>query len=57
MNRAFRIVLLCTSLLASTAAFAQTPVTTRQVGTATLKNVPEIPAEVEAVFLQRLFAK
>ena len=57
MNRAFRIVLLCTSLLASTAAFAQTPVTTRQVGTATLENVPEIPAEVKAVFLQRLFAK
>ena len=41
------------SLLASTAALAQTPVTTRPIetrtiGTATLQNVPEIPAEVKA---------
>jgi dipeptidyl aminopeptidase/acylaminoacyl peptidase len=35
------------SLLASSATLAQTPVTTRQVGTATLQNVPEIPAEVK----------
>jgi dipeptidyl aminopeptidase/acylaminoacyl peptidase len=46
MNRVLRQILLCTSLLAST-AIAQTPVTTRQVGTATLENVPEIPAEVK----------
>ncbi len=39
--------LLFASLLASTATFAQSPVTTRQVGTATLENVPEIPAEVK----------
>lgn len=36
------------SLLASSAAFAQPAVITRQVGTATLQNVPEIPAEVKA---------
>jgi dipeptidyl aminopeptidase/acylaminoacyl peptidase len=47
MNRVFRHALLCTSLIAST-AFAQTPVITRQVGTATLQNVPEIPEEVKA---------
>ena len=47
MNRVFRHVLLCTSLIATT-ALAQTPVATRQVGTATLQNVPEIPAEVKA---------
>jgi len=39
--------LIAASLLASTAAIAQTPVTTRQVGTATLENVPVIPAEVK----------
>lgn len=48
MNRAFRPVLLCSSLLAASAALAQTPVQTRQVGTATLQNVPEIPVEVKA---------
>jgi dipeptidyl aminopeptidase/acylaminoacyl peptidase len=47
MNRAFRHLLLCTSLLAST-ALAQAPITSRQVGTATLQNVPEIQAEVKA---------
>ena len=47
MNRVFRNVLLCASILASTAAIAQTPIQTRQVGTATLENVPEIPAEVK----------
>ena len=47
MNRVFRNILLCASILASTAAIAQTPVQTRQVGTATLENVPEIPAEVK----------
>src|SRR5436190_17622954 len=35
------------SLLLSTALPAQAPVQTRQVGTATLQNVPEIPAEVK----------
>ena len=35
------------SLLSSAAALTQTPVTSRQVGTATLENVPEIPAEVK----------
>ena len=47
MNRVFRHVLLCTSLIAS-AAIAQTPIQTRQVGTATLQNVPAIPDEVKA---------
>jgi len=47
MNRVLRQALLCTSLIAST-ALAQTPVTTRQIGTATLQNVPEIPDEVKA---------
>ncbi|MDP9422662.1 MAG: S9 family peptidase [Pseudomonadota bacterium] len=48
MNRVLRHVLLYSSLIASTTALAQTPVTTRQVGTATLQNVPEIPAVVKA---------
>jgi dipeptidyl aminopeptidase/acylaminoacyl peptidase len=48
MNRAFRHFLLCASLIASTPALAQTTVVTRQVGTATLQNVPEIPDEVKA---------
>ncbi|HET9336370.1 MAG TPA: S9 family peptidase [Sphingomicrobium sp.] len=48
MNRAFRHVLLWTSLALAPATLAQTPVQTRQVGTATLQNVPEIPAEVKA---------
>ena len=48
MNRLARHVLLCASLIASTAAFPQSPVQTRQVGTATLQNVPEIPDEVKA---------
>ena len=39
--------LIAASLLASGAAVAQPPVTTRQIGTATLENVPEIPAEVK----------
>ncbi|MCL6698116.1 alpha/beta fold hydrolase [Sphingomonas sp. NSE70-1] len=46
MSIALRSLLLA-SLLASTATFAQSPVPTRQVGTATLENVPEIPAEVK----------
>jgi dipeptidyl aminopeptidase/acylaminoacyl peptidase len=48
MNRVLRSALLCTSLIASTASLAQTPVQTRQVGTAMLQNVPEIPADVKA---------
>ena len=48
MNRFFCHILLPVSLIASAAALAQAPVTTRQVGTATLQNVPEIPAEVKA---------
>ena len=53
MNRLVRHALLPVSLIASTAALAQAPVTTRPVetrtiGTATLQNVPEIPAEVKA---------
>jgi dipeptidyl aminopeptidase/acylaminoacyl peptidase len=47
MSPALRSLFLV-SLFASTAALAQSPVTTRQVGTATLENVPEIPAEVKA---------
>ena len=47
MSPALRSLILA-SLLTSPAAFAQTPVTMRQVGTATLQNVPEIPAEVKA---------
>ena len=41
---------LVASILLSTASAttAQTPVQTRQVGTATLQNVPEIPADVKA---------
>ena len=46
MSLALRSLLLA-SLLASTVATAQSPVTTRQVGTATLENVPEIPAAVK----------
>ena len=48
MNRYFRHALLSAALVASTAAHAQAPVQTRQIGTATLQNVPEIPAEVKA---------
>lgn len=43
--------LLCASLLlaaAPAALTAQTPVQTRQIGTATLENVPPIPADVRA---------
>ena len=40
--------LILASLLASTTALAQPSVTSRQVGTATLQNVPEIPADVKA---------
>ncbi|MFL6724709.1 MAG: prolyl oligopeptidase family serine peptidase [Sphingomicrobium sp.] len=47
MSPALRRLILA-SILTSTAAFAQTPVQTRQIGTATLQNVPEIPAEVKA---------
>jgi len=39
--------LIAASLLTSATAVAQTPVTTRKIGTATLENVPEIPAEVK----------
>ena len=46
MSLAMRSLFLV-SLFASTAALAQAPVSTRQVGTATLENVPEIPAEVK----------
>jgi len=46
MSLALRSLFLA-SLLASTATIAQTPVNTRQVGTATLENVPEIPSEVK----------
>ena len=46
MSPALRSLFLA-SLLASSATLAQTPVNTRQVGTATLQNVPEIPAEVK----------
>ena len=47
MSLALRSLFLA-SLLSSAAALTQTPVTSRQVGTATLENVPEIPAEVKA---------
>ncbi|HEU0310563.1 MAG TPA: S9 family peptidase [Sphingomicrobium sp.] len=47
MNPVLRHVLLCATLTMSTAV-AQTPVQTRQVGTATLENVPQIPADVKA---------
>ena len=46
MSLALRSLFLA-PVLASTAALSQTPVTTRQVGTATLENVPEIPADVK----------
>ena len=46
MSLALRSLFLA-SVLASTAALSQTPVTTRKVGTATLENVPEIPADVK----------
>jgi dipeptidyl aminopeptidase/acylaminoacyl peptidase len=46
MSLALRSLFLA-SLFASTAALSQTPVKTRQIGTATLENVPEIPAEVK----------
>lgn len=46
MSLALRSLFLA-SLLASTAALSQAPVSTRQVGTATLENVPEIPAAVK----------
>ncbi len=46
MSLALRSLFLA-SLLSSAAALTQTPVTSRQVGTATLENVPEIPAEVK----------
>ena len=48
MPTVLRRSLFLASFLASTAAVAQAPVQTRQVGTATLQNVPEIPAEVKA---------
>ena len=47
MPLALRILFLA-PLLASSAAIAQAPVATRQVGTATLQNVPEIPSDVKA---------
>jgi dipeptidyl aminopeptidase/acylaminoacyl peptidase len=46
MSPALRSLFLA-SLLASSTSLAQSPITTRQVGTATLQNVPEIPAEVK----------
>lgn len=47
MSPALRSLILA-SLVASSTALAQTSVTSRQVGTATLQNVPEIPADVKA---------
>jgi hypothetical protein len=46
MNRAFRHLLLCTSLLAST-ALAQTPITSRQVGTCNPSECPGNPGRGE----------
>lgn len=48
MSPALRSVLLASLLAAAPSALAQPAVTSRQVGTATLQNVPEIPAEVKA---------
>ncbi len=48
MSIVLRRSLVLASLLLSTALSAQAPVQTRQVGTATLQNVPEIPADVKA---------
>ena len=48
MPPVLRRSLFVASFVASTAALAQSPVQTRQVGTATLQNVPEIPADVKA---------
>ena len=47
MSPAKRSLFLATMLL-SIPALAQAPIQTRQVGTATLQNVPEIPADVKA---------
>jgi dipeptidyl aminopeptidase/acylaminoacyl peptidase len=49
MNPLLRHILLCTSLMiAAPTALPAQPVQSRQIGTATLQNVPEIPVEVKA---------
>ncbi|HET9397870.1 MAG TPA: S9 family peptidase [Sphingomicrobium sp.] len=48
MSVALRRSMLAASVMLASAAVSQIPVQTRQVGTATLQNVPAIPADVKA---------